>query len=271
MSRKTTSPRAAVPVAEPPQKIVLGAPRPGGQASTRMLDRLAERLARKLRGVFEPMVRSNVRVEAAPVTIESYGDWLGRQPQFLGLAQFGIEPLGLPVMTVLQPATVIDLLDRYFGGEGRAAAVAVSEFTMAEERMALRIASAAMALLTGELPLPEPGEAVLKSQESNPQFAMFTGNDESVAVAGFTVAIPGGSEHRIDMILSQAVVRLVEGSGRGDALSGDAGWAARLFRAAETMYFDARVVVARPDITLRQLMALKAGDVLPTIDRRWCR
>lgn len=265
MSRKGGPVRAAAPVAEQPQRLVLGAPRPGGQASTRMLDRLAERLARRLRGVFEPLVRCNVRVEAAPVVIESYGEWLERQPPFLGLAQFGIEPLGLPVMSVLQPATVIDLLDRYFGGEGRVMAGAVGEFTLAEERMARRIASAAMVVLTGELPFPEPGEAKLKSQESNPQFAMCCSTDEAVAVAGFTVAIPGGTEHRIDLILSQAVVRLVEGSGRSDAASGDAGWAARLFRAAETMHFDARVVVARPDITLRQLMALKAGDVLPTI------
>lgn len=129
----------------------------------------------------------------------------------------------------------------------------------------MRIASSAMTLLTGELPLPEPGEAVLKSQESNPQFAMFVPGDETVAVAGFTVVIPGGSAHRIDLILSQAVVRLVESSGRSDAPLGDVGWAARLFRAAATMHFDARVVVARPDITLRQLMVLKPGDVLPTI------
>lgn len=279
MTRRASPSRAAPPDANPqpgrphyerpqPQKVTLGSPRSGSPATTRILERVAERMARKMRGIFEPLVRSNVRIEAVPVVSEIYGDWLARQPLFLGFAQFGIEPIGLSVMAVISPAAVRDMLDRYFGGDGAAARSDLAEFTLAEERMVVRIASAAMALLAGELPAAEAAEAVLKSHETNPQFAMFVPNDEAVSIIGFAIVIPGGAQHRIDLIVSQALVRMLESGRKSDkdgATTGTDDWSAQLSRATETMRFDARVVVARPDITLRQLMQLQPGDVLPTI------
>ncbi len=266
-ARRKPQPTPPAPAATSPQRVALGSTLSSGQTLRRTLDRAAERMTRRMRPLLEPLLRCNLRIEAAPATLLAYREWTEAQPRFVGLVQLCLEPAGLPLLVAVPAAAVHDAVDRFFGGEGGAESAALSDFTTAEERMLLRIASALAAQLGAELALDGGGEAVVRSHETNPVYAMFAEASENVAMIAFSVTLADDSRHALTLLLSPALLRAIEGEARStrgpDAAGGS--WGRRLFDSAASMHFDARVVVARPQISLDQLLRLKAGDVLPTI------
>ena len=74
-----------------------GSPRPfsfGGDASRSMsalpvLDRMNERMVRRLREIIEPFSRAKPRVVAEPSSVRAFGDWQAEQSEFISLSLYG--------------------------------------------------------------------------------------------------------------------------------------------------------------------------------------
>src|SRR5687768_11928641 len=49
------------------------------------LDRMNERMVRRVRELIEPLARAKPRVAAEPTTVRSFGDWQAEQPEFTSL------------------------------------------------------------------------------------------------------------------------------------------------------------------------------------------
>jgi flagellar motor switch protein FliM len=177
-----------------------------------------------------------------------------------------LKPLpGLAYVSV-EPALLLTLLDGFFGGSGRANADPQAAIAPAAQRfLALMLRSLAADLATAWLPV-SPVELELVKQETNPRLVQLGGPLESVVVARFNVEFAARSG-RIDWLLPDALLAPIR-----DALAGDGAaapvrkqeaWAPALTTALQGAQLDTRAVLAQAQISLRELVRLSPGDIIP--------
>jgi flagellar motor switch protein FliM len=106
----------------------------------------------------------------------------------------------------------------------------------------------------------------LIKQETNPRLVQLGGPQESVIVAKFTVEFAARSG-RIDWLLPESLL-----APHREALSGETGaapvrsrcaWAPTLTSALQDAQLDTRAVLAEAQISLRELVSLNPGDIIP--------
>jgi flagellar motor switch protein FliM len=166
----------------------------------------------------------------------------------------------------VEPALLLTLLDGFFGGSGRANADPQAAVAPAAQRfLALMLRSFATDITAAWQPVA-PIELEVVKQETNPRLLQLGGPLESVVVAKFNVEF-GARSGRIDWLLPDAML-----SGVRDALAGDGGaapvrkqeaWAPVLTNALQDAQLDTRAVLAQAQISLRELVSLSPGDIIP--------
>lgn len=252
-----------------------GAPRPftfGTEAFRPMsalpaLDRMSERMARRVRDVIEPFARSKPRVTPAPVAIRRFESWRGDKPEFTSLNLYRFRPLKGGVLIALEPEYVSQLVDAFYGGTGSATALKGEEFTGTEERLLIRLTEALISTLAEVWSEVMAVTPQFMSRETNTAYATLVHREEPVAVASFTVTPVHGRPTTIDILYPVSSLRAVEDeiSARihddGGITSGD--WRDRLANAVGEMRLEARSVLARPTMQLSALMKLAPGDFIP--------
>jgi flagellar motor switch protein FliM len=88
------------------------------------LQHLSARLARALRGVFEPLLRREVRAWAEPLVVQRFGDYRAERADGLtAWLPLIMSPQGATGLCVLDGVFVLEMLDLFFGGTGAAPAV----------------------------------------------------------------------------------------------------------------------------------------------------
>ena len=177
-----------------------------------------------------------------------------------------LKPLPGPAYISVEPALLLTLLDGFFGGTGRANADPQAAIAPAAQRfLALMLRSFAADLATAWLPV-SPVELELVKQETNPRLVQLGGPLESVVVARFNVEFAARSG-RIDWLLPDALLAPIR-----DALAGDGAaapvrkqeaWAPALTTALKDAQLDTRAVLAQAQISLRELVRLSPGDIIP--------
>ena len=111
------------------------------------LQHLSVRLARALKGVWEPLLRQEVRSWAEPLSVQRFTDYRAERPDtltaWLPLAMTGPATTGTigngMGLVVLDGRWVLEVLDQFFGGSGHAPAVMPTEFSPAAEAMVGRL------------------------------------------------------------------------------------------------------------------------------------
>jgi flagellar motor switch protein FliM len=182
------------------------------------------------------------------------------------LAVVRLKPLpGFGYISV-EPALLLTLLDGFFGGTGRPNADPQAAVAPAAQRfLALMLRSFAADIATAWLPV-SPIELEIVKQETNPRLVQFGGPLEAVTVAKFNVEFAARSG-RIDWLLPDALLSPVR-----DALAGDGAaapvrkheaWAPVLTSALQDAQVDTRAVLAQAQISLRELVKLSPGDIIP--------
>jgi flagellar motor switch protein FliM len=111
-----------------------------------------------------------------------------------------------------------------------------------------------------------PVELELVKQETNPRLVQLGGQLDSVVVAKFSVEFAARSG-RMEWLFPDAMLEPIR-----DALAGDGGsapvrkqepWAPTLTSALQEAQMDTRAVLAQAQISLRQLVSLAPGDIIP--------
>jgi flagellar motor switch protein FliM len=240
--------------------------RPGARLAG--LDRLGERLARRLRDVFEPFVKVKPKVEAATALTSRFDTWRDALPEFTSVSLYRMRPMKGGMLIAIAPDYVARLVDAFYGGTGAATgAAAKREFTAAEERLLGRVTEgivAAVVEIWSEIVAIDPQ---LAAREINAGYATLVRGDESVVVQRFAIAGGGSGETSIDLVFPLAAMRAYEAQlsakVHAEATSVDGEFRWRLARALEGVSFPVRSVVARPTLSVQELLALKIGDVIP--------
>jgi flagellar motor switch protein FliM len=243
--------------------------RPGARLAG--LDRVGERLARRLRDVLEPFVRVKPKVEAEASLTSRFETWRDALPEFTSLSLYRLRPMKGGMLIAVAPEYVTRLVDAFYGGTGAGPSLAASrnkrEFTPAEERLLARLTDAitgAVVEIWHDIVVLEPS---LASRETNSGYASLVRGDESVVVQRFSVAGGGPGATTIDLVFPLSAMRAHEAQlhAKIHAEAGpvDSEFRYRMARALENVSFPVRSVIARPTLSVQELMALKVGDVIP--------
>jgi len=230
------------------------------------LERMAERLARHLRGVLEPFARGKVQVTAERHHTERFDSWRAGLPSFTSLSLYRLRPLKGGLLVVVEPDFVTAMVDAFYGGSGLAAKRG-REFTPTEERLLGRLTDGVIEGVVSVWGDIAPLSPTFVSRETNAAYASLVRADEPVVVQRFVVTPGTGRSAIVSIIYPLAALRPYEGQlaakVHADHGPADGEWRARMAQALTQVQLPVRSVLARPELTVAQLMALKVGDVIP--------
>jgi flagellar motor switch protein FliM len=182
------------------------------------------------------------------------------------LAVVRLKPLPGFAFVSVEPGLLLTLLDGFFGGSGRATADPLAAIAPAAQRfLALMLRSFAADLTAAWAPVT-PLELELVKQETNPRLVQLGAPLEALLVVKFTVEF-GAHSGRIDWLLPETLLAPVR-----EALAADGGqttlrkqepWAPVLTVALQDAELDTRAILAQAQISLRELVRLSPGDIIP--------
>jgi len=182
------------------------------------------------------------------------------------LAVVRLKPLPGFAFVSVEPGLLLTLLDGFFGGSGRATVDAQAAIAPAAQRfLALMLRSFAADLTAAWAPVT-PLELELVKQETNPRLVQLGAPLEALLVVKFTVEFGARSGH-IDWLLPEVLLAPVRealaADGGQTTLLGQVAWAPALTAALQDAELDTRAVLAQAQISLRELVRLSPGDIIP--------
>jgi flagellar motor switch protein FliM len=229
---------------------------------------LSARLARSLRGVFEPLLRQEVRTFAEPLVVQRFADYRAERADALtAWLPLAITPGNGAALAVFDGRFVLEMLDLFFGGTGHAPHQLPTEFSPSAEAIIARLGG----MLAEPMRVAWEPLARLKfapsHAESNPAMLGGLDGDDALVVTRIGIAAGNAKPIFIDLLYPVVALKPYAPSLNGKVLSKTAeqepAWRNGLTRAVMGVRFPIRSVLAEPVIPLAMLMELKVGDVIP--------
>ena len=231
------------------------------------LELIHERFARNLRlGLFSFMHR-NAEISIGPIRVEKFGEFVRNLvvPTNLNLVQ--AKPLRGTGLIVFDPNLVSIVVDNMFGGDGRFhTPVEGREFTPTEQRIIRGLLGVVFAEYEKAWsPVFEIKFDFVRS-ETNHQFAnIATPSDVSIATT-FTLEF-GGATADMHICFPYSMIEpirdVLNSPAQSDQASQDARWTGTLTRQLQGAEVDLVSTLGSSTISLRQILHMKAGDVIP--------
>lgn len=247
-----------------------------GEAQAPMMlsgvDRLGEKLGRHLRAIIEPIAGVRPNIVAKSAELLDFSSWSGQVPSIASIGTYRCAPLKGHVLLRMDAAMISTLVDCFYGGIGNRPLPSRGEFTPTEDRLITRLSDGIMARMVDcwrEILNIEPS---LIARETGVGFAASAAPGDQMVLQRFTVSITRDAIWPIDLLFPLSALRGVEAL-MGTRIADEDGpadpiWQARIARQMRDIRLPARTVLARPNLSLADLMQLKAGDVIPvTISR----
>ena len=236
------------------------------------LDRLGEKLGRRIRALVEPICGVRPHVIAEDARQVDFASWSAGVPAFASIGVYRIAPLKGQMLLRIDAAMISTLVDCFYGGIGNRSFPARGEFTPTEDRLISRISDTLMARMVESWSDILPIEPGLIIRETGIGFASAALPGEQMVLQRFTISITREQEWPLDLLFPLSSLRAVEplmgSKAPVDEERVDPVWQARIASRMRDIRLPARTVLARPNLSLADLMQLKAGDIIPvTIGR----
>ncbi|MGC2031868.1 MAG: FliM/FliN family flagellar motor switch protein [Steroidobacteraceae bacterium] len=182
------------------------------------------------------------------------------------LAVVRLKPLPGFAFISVEANLLLTLLDGFFGGTGRAPTDPQAVIAPAAQRfLAMLVRSFAADMAAAWVPVT-PVELELVKQETNPRLVQLGAANEAVLVVKFTVEFASRSG-TIDWLLPEVLLAPVRealaADGGQKALRSQEAWAPVLTTALQDAELDTRAILAEAQISLRELVRLSPGDIIP--------
>lgn len=231
------------------------------------LERMGEKIARALRPAIEPIARLRVGVDPQPLQIRAFEDWQDEQPEFSALTLYRLRPLKGGMLIQLHADFIASLVEIFYGGAPGAKRVRkAGDFTASEELLLNRVLEKVAGILAAHWAEVTPVELAFGTRETNIAHLPFLRGDETVVVQPFAISA-GDASTVISVLYPLAMLRPIEekleARAQDDDTAASQDWRWRLGQALEQVKLPVRSVLARPEISVAELLALKPGDVIP--------
>lgn len=236
------------------------------------LDRLGDKLGRRIRALIEPVSGVRPHIVSQDAQVLDFGVWSAEVPAFASISIYRLAPLKGQMLLRMDAAMISTLVDCFYGGIGNRPLPPRGEFTPTEDRLIARLSESIVARLvetwSDVLPL-EPGLVV---RETTVGFSAGAQPSDQMVLQRFMLSLTREQEWPIDLLFPLSALRAVEplmGTRMpADEDQVDPVWQSRIARRMRDIRLPARTVLARPNLSLAELMQLKVGDVIPvTIGR----
>lgn len=231
------------------------------------LEMINERFARHFRISLFNMLRRTAKISVGGVQMLKFSEYVHSLfvPTSLNLVK--VNPLRGTGLFVFDPKLVFIVVDNYFGGDGRfPTKIEGREFTPTEQRVIHRILQQAFSDLHQAWKPVLPVEFEYLNSEVNPQFANIVSPTEVVVVSTFHIELEGGGG-TLHVTLPYSMVEpirdLLDAGVQSDRSEVDDRWRLAIREEMKGATVELSSMLTETTISLRELLRLKAGDVIP--------
>jgi flagellar motor switch protein FliM len=234
------------------------------------LEMVNERFARHYRISLFNMLRRAAELSVKGVEMVKFADYTHSLLVPTSLNLIRVKPLRGTGLMLFEPRLVFAVVDNFFGGAGRFhTKIEGREFTPTEMRVIQLLLKQAFA------DLQEAWAPVMKldfeyiNSEVNPHFANIVSPREYVVVSRFHVELDGGGGDvhvTLPYSMIEPIRTVLDAGIQSDRVDRDERWTDLLREQLRDAEVDLSSVLGKTELSLRALMKLKPGDVLP-IDR----
>ena len=230
------------------------------------LELINERFARLLRiGLFNFM-RKNAEVSVGPLRVLKFSDFVRNLVVPTNLNLVHLKPLRGMALMVFEPTLVFQIVDNLFGGHGRFhTRVEGRDFTPTELRVVRRLLQVAFDEYEKSWKPIYPLTFEYVRSEMNPQFANIATPTEVMVAMSFSIDLgTGGGDFHVCMpyAMLEPIRDIVYSSIQTDRTQADDRWQATLSAQVSGAQVELVANLAQAQLTLGQVMALQAGDVI---------
>lgn len=230
------------------------------------LDIINENFTRLFRKTLSAMLRRIVAINTLSVTFRKYEDFLKTLPLPSSLHVFKMDPLKGEMLFIVESKLNFTLVDCLFGGSGREEfKVEGRDFTPIENNLIKRVIKGALSDLESAWKKILKVNTIYKRSEMNPQFAQIVGPSDVVVIINFEIEMDytsGMITLCIPYSSLEPVRDKLQGGYQTDKLDSDKEWMGRLKEELKLSYVDMSVKLGRSELTGREIINLKKGDVI---------
>lgn len=230
------------------------------------LERTNERFSRQLRSGFRGMLRRGLDVNYEGMQIQKFGEYFNSLFVPTSINVVRLQPLPGLALVVMDARLVFLMVDNFFGGGRFHAKVEGREFTPAETLVVDKVLDTIFA----ELQKAWGGIASIKVQllqkEVSPDAAGIYNVNDIAVISSFNVEfdVSGGKLHVVVPYgMIEPIKDLLESSNVTEADARDSRWESALKENIKDAMVDLCVRVAETDISLREVIDLQPGDIIP--------
>ena len=230
------------------------------------LEMINERFARYTRISMFNFLRRSADVASGGVQIMKFGEYIHTLyvPTSLNLVK--MRPLRGTALFILDAKLVFKLVDNFFGGDGRHAKIEGREFTPTEVRVVQLILTQVFNDMMEAWSPVIPVEFEYVGSEVNPAMANIVSPSEVVVVSTFHIELDGGGGDlhlTIPYSMIEPMREVLDAGCQSDVDDVDERWQQSLREDILEAPVEIHGTLAQRDITLREVAALKTGDVIP--------
>ena len=230
------------------------------------LELINERFARLLRVALFNFTRRNTEISVGTVRVLKYSEFVRNLVVPTNLNIVTAKPLRGHGLMVIEPTLVFQVIDHLFGGQGRFhTRVEGRDFTATEMRIIHRLLELVFeAYGKAWQPVHELTFEYVRS-EMNTQFANIATPTEVVIAISFSIDLGGGGGDFhvcLPYAMLEPIRDTIYSSVQADRSESDDRWMATLSTQVYGAEVELKADLASATVTLRQLMALQAGDVI---------
>jgi len=231
------------------------------------LEMVNERFARGFRSSLFKMLRRSTEVSISGLQMLKFSEYAYSLVVPTSLNVVKINPLRGNCLLVVDPKLVFTVVDNYFGGNGQFQPVLDGrDFAPTELRLIKKLIDMAFVDLQQAWKPVMEVELEYISSEVNPQFANIVSQNDVVVVTTFAVDIEGSSgEFHIAMPYSMLdpVRDRLDTVLHSELKTTDRKWSNALKDEIEHTRINLSCVLTNREISLKEVLALKTGDVIP--------
>jgi flagellar motor switch protein FliM len=229
----------------------------------RALERFFESAAKTLSATFADKLRLEARCDCVAVEQMRFRTWLEQLPGPVAIYVVRMEPLRQPVLFTASTSLLYGAVDRILGGTGKVSRVP-KDFTAAEYTVADALVGPCLDRIAESLKELAPMKWAVENRFCNPSMAQILPSQDVVLSVYFQVAgnfligdlrllLPFAQlEPLLDKLGKDGVARLDPGAMRGTVA-----------RTVRDVPVEIAVELGNARLSLRQLLDLQAGDVVP--------
>ncbi|MDX1302348.1 flagellar motor switch protein FliM [Photobacterium sp.] len=231
------------------------------------LELINERFARHMRISLFNMLRKTAEVSINGVQMIKFGEYQNTLyvPTSLNMVRF--RPLKGTALITMEARLVFILVENFFGGDGRFhAKIEGREFTPTERRIVQMLLKLVFEDYRESWSPVMGVEFEYLDSEVNPTMANIVSPTEVIVVSSFHIEVDGGGgDFHVVMPYSmvEPIRELLDAGVQSDKMDTDVRWSKALRDEIMDVPVNIRANLLDLDLSLRDLMELQAGDIIP--------